>query len=102
MAYFAVGWVVVCMLVLLAECIRGERALNSRLKTLALKGEALSLAEWKPKRPPSDHNLFTELLTRTNRIEVIATNLDVALPSLRLASPAGGRPLAGHWRCANS
>jgi len=74
-------------LVVLVENIRGKRALNARLKALVLKGEKLSIAEFKPKRPAPDQNVFTDLLALTNRIEILTTNLDIAPPSLRLTSP---------------
>ena len=86
-AYFAAGLALLWVLVVLAERIRGEWALRVRLKALAVKGEALSLAELKPKRPAPDQNVFTELLRLTNRLAVTVSNLDIAPPSLRLTSP---------------
>ena len=87
MAYFAAGLALLLVLVVLAERIRGEWALNARLKALAVKGEALSLAELKPKRPAPEQNVFTELLKLTNRLAVTVSELDIAPPSLRLTSP---------------
>lgn len=58
MGYCFAGLAVVFVLAVLAEHLRGERALNARLKALADKGEVLSLPELKPKRPASDQNLF--------------------------------------------
>ena len=87
LAYFAAGLALLLVLVVLAERIRGESALSARLKALAVKGEALSLAKLKPKRPAPDQNVFTELLMLTNRLAVTLSNLDNAPPSLRLTSP---------------
>jgi hypothetical protein len=50
LAYLAAGLAFLLVLALLAERIRGKWALNTRLKALALNGEALSLAKLKPKR----------------------------------------------------
>ncbi len=87
LAYLAAGLASLLVLALLAERIRGKWALNTRLKALALNGEALSLAKLKPKRPASEQNLFAALLALTNRLEGIVSNLDIAPPSLRLTSP---------------
>jgi hypothetical protein len=87
LGYCVAGLTVVFMLAVLAERLRGERALSAQLNALAVKGEVLSLGELKPKRPASDQNLFAVLLALTNRLESIASNLDIAPPSLRLTSP---------------
>jgi hypothetical protein len=87
LAYPAAGLALLLVLVVLAERIRGEWALKARLKALAVKGEALSLAELKPKRPAPEQNVFTKLLLLTNRWAVTVSNLDIAPPSLRLTSP---------------
>ena len=92
LAYCAAGLVLVFVLAVLAERLRGEWALSARLNALAAKGEVLSLKELKPKRPTSDQNVFTELLALTNRLGVILSNLEIAPPSLRLTSP--GRAVA--------
>ena len=92
LAYLAAGLALLLVLLVLEERIRDKWALSARLKALAVKGESLSLAELKPKRPTSDQNVFTKLLTLTNRLGVIVSNLDIAPPSLRMTSP--GRAVA--------
>jgi hypothetical protein len=93
--YVAAGLLVLLLLGLVTERVRGEWALRSRLKDLARRNERLSLTELKPKRPPSEQNVFAELLTLTNRINDLVTNLDqVSPPSLRLSSPGKGVVLA--------
>jgi hypothetical protein len=87
LAYLAAGLALLLVLLALAERIRDEWALGARLKALAVKGEELSLTKLKPKRPAPDQNVFTELLLLTNRLAVTVSNLDIAPPSLRLASP---------------
>jgi hypothetical protein len=87
LAYPTAGLALLLVLVALTECIRGEWALSARLKALAVKGEALSLAELKPKRPAPDQNVFTDLLLLTNRLATTVSELDIAPPSLRLTSP---------------
>jgi hypothetical protein len=87
LAYLAAALALLLVLAVLTERIRGERALSARVNELSTKGEVLSLAKLKPIRPPSDQNVFAELLTLTNRLSVIASNLDSAPPSLRLTSP---------------
>ena len=84
LAYLTAGLALLLVLVVLTERIRGEWALSARLKALAVKGEALSLAEMKPKRPAPDQNVFTELLMLTNRLAATVSELDIAPPSLRL------------------
>jgi hypothetical protein len=51
LAYLGAGLGVLFVLGLLVERARGEWALRTCLKALALKGEPLSVAELKPKRP---------------------------------------------------
>jgi hypothetical protein len=87
LGYCVAGLALVFAIAVLAERLRGERALNARLKALAVKGEVLSLGELKPKPPASDQNLFAALLVLTNGLEGIVSNLDIAPPSLRLTAP---------------
>ena len=95
LAYVAAGFVLILALALLVERIPGGWALSNRLTDLARRGERLSLSDLKPKRPTSDQNVFTELLTLTNRVSAVVSNLDlVSPPSLRLSSPGKAVVLA--------
>lgn len=78
--YLAGALVLLVIFAILVEHVRGKWALNTRLKELAAKGEILTIAELKPKRPPLDQNILTDLLVLTNQLKLINSNLNSASP----------------------
>jgi hypothetical protein len=86
--------VVLLMIYVAAEHVRGRWALNRRLKDLAAQSERLSVSAVEPKRPPIDQNGFAELAKVTNRLASVVRNIEPP-PSLRFAAP--GRAVVA-WR----
>ena len=82
------GFTLLLALFVLEEHVRGEWALNARLKSLALNGEVLAVASLKPPSPAPDQNLFTDLLALTNQLKAAGNLWVLAPPVLRLSSPA--------------
>ena len=99
LAGLAAGLVVLLLLGLWVEHVRGEWALSARLKELARRGERLSVAGLKPKPPAPEQNMFIDLLALTNQVRTITSNLDLVSPSMRVSSPGRAVVLSklDHW-----
>ena len=75
------------LLFIAVEHLRGTWALNRRLDGLKSRGEVLSVAALEPKRPSPGQNAAMDLISLSNRLETVMSNLDNTPPTLRLASP---------------
>ena len=69
------------------EHLRGSWGLNRRLNALKSQGEVFSVAALEPNRPSADQNVALGLISLSNRLETVMSNLENTPPMLRLASP---------------
>ncbi len=93
-------WVLGCVAVLLGcfigvEHLRGRIALNARLKELKAKGERLTVAELESPRVAGEKNAAPPLLSLSNQISQLHSNLIELPPCGRFTEP--GRMMAG-WQ----
>jgi len=77
------------------EHFRGKWALNHRLTDLRAKGQVASVAALEPKQPAPAQNAAIALISLSNRLESVVTNLDDLPPMLRFVRP--GRAIV-RWR----
>lgn len=69
------------------EHVRGNWGLSRRLSELKSRGEVLSVSALQPNHPPGDQNAADGLISLSNRLQTVMSNLDNTPPTLRLASP---------------
>jgi hypothetical protein len=77
----------VLLLFVAVEHLRGNWALNRRLNALKSSGEVLSVAALEPQHPSADQNAAIGLISLSNRLDTVMSNLDNTPPMLRLSSP---------------
>jgi len=69
------------------EHVRGRCMLHHRLNQLKAKGEILSSAALRPKPLSQQDNAALDLLSLSNRLGTVMSNLDNTPPTLRFSSP---------------
>src|SRR6266481_4780065 len=93
--YCAGTLVLLFLLFIGTEHFRGKRALTHRLNDLRAKGQVASVAALGPKQPAPDRNAAIALISLSNRLESVVTNLDDLPPMLRFVQ--AGRAIV-RWR----
>jgi hypothetical protein len=84
---FAAAVMILLVVCVAVEHVRGRWALGRRLKDLEAHAEKLSVVAVEPKHPSADLNCFADLVKLTNRLSTVVTNIDPP-PSLRFVAPS--------------
>jgi hypothetical protein len=81
----ALVWVLVFFIA--EEHLRGSWALNHRVNVLKSRGAILSVSALEPHRPSIGQNAAIGLMSLSNRLATVMSNLDNTPPLLRLCDP---------------